>query len=325
MCLALSASAEAAIVVGQTASPLNPPFECPFVNPADELQLSVASGTSYTVPTTGTITSWSTFAGGGPSQSMTLKVFRKVGPFSYLVVAKSTASLLPNTLNKTLVEIPVQAGDHIGEEVFGRETESPCNFATGESSDRVLFVDNSSVAPGGTVVFPGRVEPEVRLNISATVQPPPTITSINPTSGSFKGGTKVTIAGANLEGASVSFGGFTIPQVQQDSGSQITATTPPTPGPTSTQISVKTVAGTAISAQPFVTTACVVPRLKGANLSAVRRKLRKADCKLGAVTKLKGATVGTGKVVKQNPRPGAKLAPGSKVSVKLGAGALARH
>jgi hypothetical protein len=63
---------------------------------------------------------------------------------------------------------------------------------------------------------------------------------------------------------------------------------------------------------------CVVPKLSGKKLKAVKKKLVAADCKLGKVKKLNGATAKTGKVKKQSPKPGKVLALGSKVSVKLG-------
>jgi hypothetical protein len=62
---------------------------------------------------------------------------------------------------------------------------------------------------------------------------------------------------------------------------------------------------------------CVVPRLGAKKLLAAKKALKKADCKLGRVTKLKGATAKTGLVVSQNPQTGKKLAAGAKVAVKL--------
>ena len=62
---------------------------------------------------------------------------------------------------------------------------------------------------------------------------------------------------------------------------------------------------------------CVVPKLAGKKLKAAKKKLKLADCKLGKVTKKKGATAKTGKVEKQSPKPGKVLASGSKVKVTL--------
>jgi hypothetical protein len=63
---------------------------------------------------------------------------------------------------------------------------------------------------------------------------------------------------------------------------------------------------------------CVVPKLLGETLKVARTTLGKADCKLGKFKKLKGATPRVGKVKSQSPKPGKVLAPGSKVSFKLG-------
>jgi PASTA domain len=68
---------------------------------------------------------------------------------------------------------------------------------------------------------------------------------------------------------------------------------------------------------PVTVPKCVVPRLGAKKLAAARKALKKADCKLGRVTKLKGATTKTGLVVSQNPQTGKKLAAGAKVAVKL--------
>ena len=62
---------------------------------------------------------------------------------------------------------------------------------------------------------------------------------------------------------------------------------------------------------------CLVPSLSGKKLKAVKKKLKKADCKLGKVTKKEGATGKTGKVKKQSPKAGKSLPQGSKVAVTL--------
>lgn len=68
---------------------------------------------------------------------------------------------------------------------------------------------------------------------------------------------------------------------------------------------------------PAPTPACEVPNLVGKKLKAARKALKKADCKLGTVTKKEGATGKTGKVKKQSPKAGKVLAPGSEVKVTL--------
>ena len=68
----------------------------------------------------------------------------------------------------------------------------------------------------------------------------------------------------------------------------------------------------------FTYEGCLVPKLKGKKLKSAKKKLKAGDCKLGKVKKLEGATAKTAKIVKQNPKAGKALSPGSKVSLKLG-------
>lgn len=101
---------------------------------------------------------------------------------------------------------------------------------------------------------------EIALN--AVIQPAPTIGAISPPSGSFKGGTQVTITGTDLEGATaVTFGGSPAKSFTVNSETQITATAPATSKPKKLAIAVTTVAGAASSATSFASAACVVPKL----------------------------------------------------------------
>ena len=61
-----------------------------------------------------------------------------------------------------------------------------------------------------------------------------------------------------------------------------------------------------------------MPKLIGKKLKAAKARLKSAGCKLGRVKRLRHASTRTGKVRKQSPKPGALLAPASKVSVTLG-------
>ena len=78
-----------------------------------------------------------------------------------------------------------------------------------------------------------------------------------------------------------------------------------------------TVAGTATGATPFQAQACKVPQLNGNKLRGAKKRVRKAHCKVGKVKKIEGATAKTGKVVKQRPKAGKVLAPGTKIKVTL--------
>jgi hypothetical protein len=77
----------------------------------------------------------------------------------------------------------------------------------------------------------------------------------------------------------------------------------------------------AAPAQPSVSTPgsrCVAPKLAGEKLKIVKKRIKRADCELGRVTKKKGATANTGRVIRQAPKAGKASPAGSKVSVKLG-------
>jgi hypothetical protein len=196
----------------------------------------------------------------------------------------------------------------------------------------------------------GEIFPEELAGFNAEIQPAPAISSISPTSAPSGGGTTVTITGTDLENAtSVIFGG-TPASITVDSETQITAVTGSgaesavaffEPSTSNVPVTVTTIAGTVTASQQFgiVTPAsprigqpvpptpapqtkkrvkqCVVPKLKGKKLPAAQAALKKADCKAGKVTKLKGATPKNGKVATQSRKPGAKAAAGAKVNLTL--------
>jgi beta-lactam-binding protein with PASTA domain len=62
----------------------------------------------------------------------------------------------------------------------------------------------------------------------------------------------------------------------------------------------------------------MLPRLQREEAKASKRTLRGADCKIGKVTKRKGASGKTGHVVTQGKKPGTVLPAGSVVKVTLG-------
>lgn len=64
---------------------------------------------------------------------------------------------------------------------------------------------------------------------------------------------------------------------------------------------------------------CVVPRLKGRSLKASKRLLREAKCLVGDVRKRGEATVKSGEVVRQAPKPGTGAALWTPVDLTLGA------
>jgi hypothetical protein len=322
--LAFSAVASAQVTVGQLAPAVDPEANCSYSEPYDEFQPSVATGTSFVVPASGVLTSWSTLAGGeSTGQTLGLKVFRRIGAGVFLVVGQDPRTLTPGVLNTfpLVPPIPVQAGDFLGVAI-PKESRASCYNETDLEGDVIAFAEGS-VAPGGTISAP---EPfgtmssssftEDRLNITASLLPPPVITALSATTGTIAGG-PVVIAGANFVGVSaVAVGGVPAP-FAVNSEAQITVTVPPSATLATVPITVTTPAGTATAAQTFTYQGCVVPKLKGKKLKAGKKVARSSDCGFGKVHKKKGATAKTGKVVKQSPTPGKVLAPGTKVSVTL--------
>ncbi len=315
--LLTAASVQAAPeTIGQLA-PDNPPAYCVH-GPYDSVPIGPAAAT-YTVSAPGVITSWSTNATAGAGQTLTFKVYRSLGSEKYLVVGHDgPQTLTPSTLNTFKTSISVQAGDLIGVDDDNAEVvPNACAFKTGTLTDHAAFAKGEA-ADGAIATMEG-FEEEARNNLTAIVLSPPALASLTPAKGSIRGGTSVTITGTNFtEASAVKFGSAAASSFTVNSDTQITATAPSSSAPGPLSVVVTTVAGTATSPQQFTYTACVVPKLTGKKLKVAKKALAKAECKLGKVKKLKGATTKTGKVKKQSPKPGKILAPGSKVSVKLG-------
>lgn len=311
--LAMGSTASAQVTLGQLASATTPTFNCEYVQSYDELQTSVAAGNSYVAPSAGVITAWSTQVGATPDQVLGMKVYRQIGSGAYLVVGQDGPHTLVSGLNTFTVNIPVQAGDILG--IFlPPNVHSDCGFETGLEGDVISWQEGNH-APGSSFSIQETYSKN-RLNISASLLPPPTISSIAPAAGSIKGAT-VVIAGTNFASVTgVSFGSapatFTV-----NSEGQITAVAPPSKTLSVVPVTVTTAAGSATSAQTFAYKGCKVPKLKGKKLKAAKKKIRKAGCRLGKVKKLDGATAKTGKVTKQAPKPGKILAPGARIKITL--------
>lgn len=313
MLLAMGSTASAQITLGQVPPSTASFFNCVYgAESFDEVQRSVATGNSYTAPSTGVITSWSTL-GTSPGQALGMKVYRPIGPGTFLVVGQDGPRTLTSGLNIFAVNVPVQAGDILGT-FLPPNAHSACGFETGLEGDQISWQEGNAAV--GSSFLIQETYSEARLNISASLLPPPAITSITPAEGSIKGAS-VVIAGANFAGVTgVSFG--SVPAVfAVNSEGQITATAPPSKTLSKVPVTVTTVAGSATSAQAFAYQGCKVPQLKGKKLKAAKKKVRKGDCKLGKVKKLDGATAKTGKVTKQSPKAGKVLAPGSKIKITL--------
>jgi hypothetical protein len=309
-------AASAQLTVGQNPPPGIPPRLCEFESAYDEVQVQTAAGNSYVVPVAGVLTSWTTVVGPATGQAFGLKVYRPLGGEIYQVIGvDGPRALVPGTANTFPVNIPVVAGDVLGV-VLGPNSAADCVFDTGLSQDIIRFHPGND-AVGSSNTF-GNFFESARLNISATLLPPPVITALTPAEGPIKGA-KVVIAGANFASVSaVSFGGIPAKSFTVDSEAQISAVAPNSSKLVKAAVGVTTIAGTAGAPTTFAYEGCKVPKLKNKKLKAVKKQAKKADCKIGKVKKQGDATAKTGEVVKQNPKPGQILLPGAQIKVTLG-------
>jgi len=314
-----AAPAQAQTTIGQLAPPSPDPY-C-INGPYDGAPIGTAAPT-YTAPFSGLVTSWSTNATAGLGQEINFKIYKSLGggfeEEHFLVVGQSgPQALVPSVLNTFNVSLPIQAGDVIAlDDDNAIAVPNACLFQTGNPADLVTYTEGD--APNGTMLEAEGHEEGVRFNVTATILGPPAITSITPAAGSIEGGTSVVLAGSDFAQVSgVNFGSVSAKSFAVSSEGQITAVSPPSKTLGKVAITVTNSAGTGTSTQLFSYQGCKVPKLTGKKLKAAKKRLRKADCKLGKVKKQEGATGKTGKVSKQKPKSGKLLAPGSKVNVIL--------
>ena len=203
--------------------------------------------------------------------------------------------------------LPIKAGQTIGIDLDGA---AKIGFIKENGGSLVAW---SPALPEGPAPFPPEVL-NAELAFNADVQPRPAISAISPAKGPFKGGASVKVTGTDFIGVTaVMFGTTPAAGFSVDSEGQVTAVAPPLKARAEVPVSVTTVAGTGSSAALFKGAACVVPKLTGKKVKAARRKLKKAECKLGKVRGDRSSAI-----VGQHPKPGKKLAPGSRVRVALG-------
>jgi hypothetical protein len=228
--------------------------------------------------------------------------------------------------------LPIQAG-----QLIGLELENPLSRVLLGSSSGAESVMLEPAIPDGEASIPDAWWNEAWWTnegifpFNAEILPVPSIANVSPAKGSSAGGNEVTIVGANFaEVESVSFGSteatYTI-----DSESELAATVPAGLGGSSVPVSVVTAAGRAeaasnyayepspmVAGDPAPPTGCLVPRLKGRRLEAVKRMLSRGDCSLGPVRLRHRVTARSGRVRRQNPPTGTALPSGGKVEVVLG-------
>lgn len=88
------------------------------------------------------------------------------------------------------------------------------------------------------------------------------------------------------------------------------------------QVSATNAGGTTVaeSAPRVVAQACIVPSLRGATLAAGRRRLARAHCALGKVTRAFSSSVRAGRVIRSSPAAKTNRAAGAKVGVQVSKG-----
>jgi uncharacterized repeat protein (TIGR01451 family) len=156
--LGFAASASASTTIGQL---FVPNTSC--ATNTTYLQTSVSSGTGYTVPSAGVITSWAWEPAAETDPGLKLKVAQPKGGNDYKVVAEALAGAqTPNTATRYLTRISVQAGEIIGI-LFPNGATNCEDDSVGTNS----FV-NDDETPGST--SPYNPEPGT-LPVSATIEP----------------------------------------------------------------------------------------------------------------------------------------------------------
>ena len=269
-------------------------------------------GANVVSPISGAIVN--SHAYGTENGSYTLRVLRPAGVKTYTAFGSFSATA-PSGTEPILVPLRIQAGDTIGLEMPAGTPIGLVSPVPGSSTASWV----PPLAEGSTLPYTAsKAGREFAFN--AEVQPAPTIASLNPESGYFRGGTRLKISGADFTGVTgVEFGSVKA-QFRINSRSQILTTAPAMDNGSVARVAVTTVAGRSAAgrADRFRFTACVVPNLKARRLAAARRAVKKAECRIGGVTRRGGVSAKSGRVVKQSPRRGTRLRPGARVSIALG-------
>jgi hypothetical protein len=272
-------------------------------------------GANLTSPVDGAIVRWRLQdATGGPFY---LRVLRPNGSGGYMAAGTSNA-VTPSGpgLQTFTANLPIKAGDLIGIDPTNATDKVGVAEAAGAGYGFIFPppFDGATVAPSGVVN--GK-----EIELSAEVQPTPTVTSIAPDFGPVGGGTTVTITGTDLASASaVKFGDLPAASFKAESETKITAVAPASAKVGAVDVTVTTLAGTSAAgkADSFYYEGCVVPKLKGKNVRNSKRALGRAGCKLGKVSKRRAAKKKKGKVLTQSAKASKVLVPGTKVNITIG-------
>lgn len=272
------------------------------------------TGANVVSPVNGEIVRWKVAGAiGGP---FTLRVLHPNGAGAYTATGVSQP-VKPNGpgIETFPTTLSIRSGDLISIDSTAGTDE--IGVATVAGSGYGIF---TSPPLEGSTNAPALAKSGQEIELAAEVQPAPAITKVTPNGGSVLGGEKVTITGTNLGGASaVTFGGVAASTFTVDSEEKITAVAPPQTKVGRVDITATTLAGESptLRADSFYYAGCTVPNVVGKKLGAAKATLRGAGCGIGKVTKVKVPAKKNGKVVKQNARRGALLAPGAKIPVKV--------
>ena len=166
--LAAAGPAQGSVTIGQLA-PGSPPTNGCSEGPVDLLN-PTTGGNSYVIPGTGTITSWSTSAGTGAGQMLTMKIFRKVAdPMDYRVVGHDLRPLTAGTINTFPVSIPVQAGDVLGlNDTNAAAASNACDFPASPATRIAFLGDLADNLPGTFIVDANNYRDNVTAVFEAT-------------------------------------------------------------------------------------------------------------------------------------------------------------
>jgi hypothetical protein len=306
--LASAPSAAAVVTIGNTAEPTaggsnTQPVQ--FVN----VGLGPLGGTLNS-PVDGAIIRWRVAGFEGPWR---LRVMTPNGGPSYTAAAATATESVPDVSPHTYAaDLPIKAGQTIGIESTGPAWLG-ATLAIGASYAFIVPPLGEGATGNGTIYE------NLSFTFSAEVLPPPTVAAISPAAGTILGGTGISIAGGNFaEVRGVSFGGVPAASFTVLDEGRIDAIAPASATIGSVPVTVTTAAGSASSSQSFSYQGCAVPKLKGKRLKGAKRAVRRQGCLVGKVRKRKGVATKTGRVVKQKPKAGQTLPPGTKVNVKLG-------
>jgi hypothetical protein len=317
--LSFGATARAETVT--VGSPLTQAFEPAEFNALATIANSALPepGAHVTSPIDGTIVRWRVLdAEGGP---LKLRVLRPAGGTSYTGAGTSGPETPTGLgLQTFATNLPIEAGGTIG--IDNNAIGDMIGLAEPPGAQLLAW---APPLPDGSTVAATETLDEREIAFNADVQPPPSVSSISPTSGPYTGGTAVTIAGNDFADVSaVSFGALPAAGYSVDAESRIVATSPAAaPGPV--DVTVTTVAGKSATGSADVFTyaapppaVCKVPKLKRRKLRAAKRALRRRHCRLGKVIrKHRARGPRKARVIKQRPRPGSIRPAGTKVHVTL--------